>query len=81
MTTKDITPEYGSVAKKDNNRYVYVKLVTESTWRVGYKMAGITYVQMFINGKLKIVNVSMLVESEYSFDDDLCQNEFELQFP
>lgn len=81
MTTKDITPEYNTRDKEETKLYVFVKLETEKTWRVGYRQAGITYVQMFINGKLRIVNVSMIVESEYSFNEDLCQNEFDLQFP
>ena len=81
MTTKDITPDYNSKSEEDKKLYVFVKLTTETTWRVGYRKAGITYVQMFVNGKLQIVNVSMIVEHEYSFDEDLCKNEFELQFP
>lgn len=81
MTTKDITPDYNSKSEEDKKLYVFVKLTTETTWRVGYRKAGITYVQMFINGKLQIVNVSMIVEDEYSFNEDLCQNEFDLQFP
>lgn len=81
MTTKDITPEYEIRDKEGTKMYVFVKLETEITWRVGYRIAGITYVRMFVNGKLQTVNVSMIVEHEFSFKEELCKNEFDLQFP